>query len=101
MNSSRTFAVVLVILAIVGLSVFAAYRYNDRNNAVSGTNYGSASSELEGDTRDFGADVEDKAKDTRDAIDGKDAGDHLKDWGRNTQDAVRDAGDKIEDKLDQ
>lgn len=94
MNGSRTFAVILVILALIGLAVFAAYRYNDRG-AVSGTSYGS---ELRNDARDFGADTEDQAKDIRDSVDGKDAGDTLEDWGRNTQDAVRDAGDKIEDK---
>ena len=96
MNSSRTFAVILVILALIGLAVFAAYRYNDRG-AVSGTSYGS---EMRNDAKDFGRDAEDKAKDVRDEVDGKDAGDHLKDWGRNTQDAGRDAGDKIEDKVD-
>ena len=85
MNGSRTFAVILVILALIGLAVFAAYRYND-GGAVSGTSYGS---EMRNDAKDFGGDVE-----------GKDAGDHLKDWGRNTQDAGRDAGDKIEDKVD-
>ena len=36
MNGSRTFAVILVILALIGLAVFAAYRYND-GGAVSGT----------------------------------------------------------------
>ena len=97
MNGSRTFAVILVILALVGLAAFAAYRYNDRG-AVTGTSYGSAGSELRNDTHDFGKDVEDKAKDTRDAVDGKDAGDHIKDWGRNAEDAVRDAGDKVEGK---
>jgi len=96
MNNSRTFAVILVILAVIGLAVFAAYRNNDRGG-VSGTSYGS---EIRNDAKDFGNDVEDKAKDARDQVDGKDAGDHLKDWGRNTQDAARDAGDKIEDKLD-
>ena len=96
MNGSRTFAVILVILALIGLAVFAAYRYNDRG-AVSGTSYGS---EMRNDAKDFGRDAEDKAKDARDRVDGKDAGDHLKDWGRNTQDAGRDAGDKIEDKVD-
>ena len=96
MNGSRTFAVILVILALIGLAVFAAYRYNDRGS-VSGTSYGS---EMRRDAKDFGKDVEDKAKDARDRVDGKDAGDHLKDWGRNTQNAGRDAGDKIEDKVD-
>ncbi len=97
MNGSRTFAVILVILAVIGLAVFAAYRYNDRG-AVSGTSYGT---ELRHDTNDFGRDVEDNAKDARDAVDGKDAGDHINDWGRNSSDAVRDSADKVEDKLDQ
>ena len=57
MNSSRTFAVILVILALIGLAVFAAYRYNDRG-AVSGTSYGS---EMRNDAKDFGRDAEDKA----------------------------------------
>mgnify|MGYP001788487527 CR=1 FL=1 len=96
MNGSRTFAVILVILALIGLAFFSAYRYND-GGAVSGTSYGS---EMRNDAKDFGGDVEDKAKDVRDSVDGKDAGDHLKDWGRNTQDVGRDAGDKIEDKVD-
>jgi len=96
MNNSRTFAVILVIVALVGLAVFAAYRNNDRG-AISGTSFGS---EVRDDAHDFGNDVEDKAKDVRDSVDGKDAGDHLKDWGRNTQDAGRDAADKIEDKVD-
>ena len=96
MNNSRTFAVILVILAVVGLAVFAAYRNNDRGGFM-GTSYGS---EVRDDARDFGNDAEDKAKDVRDSVDGKDAGDHIKDWGRNTQDAGRDAADKIEDKVD-
>jgi hypothetical protein len=84
-------SLILILILIAAAVVVFAYVRGDHSNGVGG-DVKSLWHDTKQNGKDFGKDVDDKAKDAGDRADGhKGVGDKIKDFGRDTGDRMRDA----------